>query len=294
MIDMNFTIIASIFAGISGGCFAWLLFDMLQRLHVEKLPGEEDVKRLPIILAVAVPFTPNTMFIVRSSLFAMQRDRTMEKLVMAGYEDSINAERFLGARIVLALYGLIFLSLFSYMGQAPIGIVMTLLLLAYPNLWLNSTIKRRHLEIQKALPTVLDLLTLSVEAGKDFLTGLRDIIGRRRRDALTEELDRAVREIQLGKQRRIALKEMAQRVRQPDLTAVVNAIVQADELGVSIGQLLRIQGDQFRSKRFQRAEKLANEAPVKILFPVVIFIFPAVILLLMTPILMQTFKVLFK
>ena len=77
------------------------------------------------------------------------------------------------------------------------------------------------------------------------------------------------------------------RVQQPELTSVLNSIIQADELGVSIGQILRIQGDQLRAKRFQRAEKLANEAPVKILFPIVVFIFPAVLLLLMGPILLQ-------
>ena len=87
---------------------------------------------------------------------------------------------------------------------------------------------------------------------------------------------------------------MGVRVRQSDLTSVLNAIIQADELGVSIGQLLRIQGDQLRAKRFSRAEKLANEAPVKILFPVVIFIFPAVFLILMGPILSQAMKALFN
>ena len=87
---------------------------------------------------------------------------------------------------------------------------------------------------------------------------------------------------------------MGLRVRQPDLISVLNAIIQADELGVSIGQLLRIQGDQLRAKRFARAEKLANEAPVKILFPVVLFIFPAVFLILMGPILSQAMKALFN
>ena len=133
----------------------------------------------------------------------------------------------------------------------------------------------------------------SVEAGKDFLTALREINGRRQKDALTEELTRTLHEIQLGKSRQAALRDLGNRVRQGDLTSVVNAIVQADELGVSIGQLLRIQGEQLRSKRFSRAEKLANETPVKILFPVVVFIFPSVFLILMGPIIMQAMNTVF-
>ena len=148
----------------------------------------------------------------------------------------------------------------------------------------------RHLEILKALPNVLDLLTLSVEAGRDFLTALRDIVMRRKLDAIGEELRRSLHEIQLGKTRQEALHEMSLRVNQPELTTVLNSVIQADELGVSIGQLLRVQGDQLRAKRFARAEKLANESPVKILFPIIIFIFPAVFIVLMGPLMSQALK----
>ena len=147
------------------------------------------------------------------------------------------------------------------------------------------------MEILKALPNVLDLLTLSVEAGKDFVTALRDILNRRPPDELRLELRKARHEIQLGKPRHAALKEMSQRVRQPELTSVMSAIVQADELGVSIGQVLRIQAEQLRAKRFARAEKLANEAPVKILFPVAFLIFPAVFLVILAPMLMRALEV---
>jgi tight adherence protein C len=164
----------------------------------------------------------------------------------------------------------------------------------YPDVWLKKTIQKRHLSIQRALPNVLDLLTLSVEAGKDFLTSLRDILARRRRDPLGEELERTFHEIQLGKKRVQALKDLVKRVQQPDLSAVMNSIIQSDELGVSIAQLLKIQGDQLRMKRFQRAEKLANEAPVKMIFPIALFIVPAVMIIMGAPLVMQTMKALFK
>ena len=140
------------------------------------------------------------------------------------------------------------------------------------------------------MPNLLDLLTLSVEAGKDFMSSLRDILQRRRMDALNEEWMRTFQEIQLGRKRTEALRDLSKRVRQADLTSVVNAIIQAEELGVSIGQLLRIQGDMLRNKRFSMAEKLANEAPVKIILPIVLFIFPAVMVILIVPLGLKVFQ----
>lgn len=193
---------------------------------------------------------------------------------MASLDQAVSGQRFFALKIFMALFGFLLFIVFAAMDNALSGLLLGVAFAFYPTLWLKQIVARRHLSILKALPNVLDLLTLSVEAGKDFLTALRDIMARRKVDPLGEELNRVLHEIQLGKGRQTALKEMSERVRQPELSSVVNAIVQADELGVSIGQLLRIQGDQLRNKRFVRAEKLANEAPVKILFPVVVFIFP--------------------
>jgi len=174
-----------------------------------------------------------------------------------------------------------------FAGHVIAGMLIWLCCYIYPGAWLKSSINRRHREIMKALPNILDLLSLSVEAGKDFLNSLRDVLARRKSDALGEELSRTFKEIQLGKKRVTALRDLVNRVRQPDLTTVMNAIIQADELGVSIGNLLRIQSELLRNKRFTRAEKLAAEAPVKMLFPMALFIFPAVLLILMAPIILQ-------
>ncbi len=147
--------------------------------------------------------------------------------------------------------------------------------------------QKRHRSIQRALPFVLDLLTLSVEAGLDFMNALQRNIERRAIDPLSEELIRVVREIQVGATRREALRAMGIRVGLSDLRQVVNALVQADELGVSIGSILRIQADQMRQRRFERAERLAHEAPVKMLGPLMLFIFPAVFIVLMGPVVYQ-------
>jgi len=218
------------------------------------------------------------------------RAKAQEQINMAGYDQAISGEQFIALRLLLLIGSLVFLALMFMAQQQLSGLLILFVGVIYPSTWLRGLVRRRHLSILKSLPNVLDLLTLSVEAGKDFLTALRDIVGKRKMDALNEELMRSLQEIQLGKPRQKALKEMADRVQQPELASVVNSIIQADELGVSIGQLLRIQGDQLRGKRFSRAEKLANQAPVKILGPVILFIFPAVFIILMGPILMQAMK----
>lgn len=289
-----FTWLAALCAGIGALCLTLLVTDMIGTVGVDRGAGLEDVKTLPFMFRMLMPLAPNALPLARTEAFAGMRTKSQELIFMAGYDQALNAEQFIAIRLLLGLSGAILAGL-MFMGQQQLsGLLVLMVSIAYPGVWLRGVVRRRHLEILKSLPNVLDLLTLSVEAGKDFLTALRDITARRKMDALNEELLRALQEIQLGKPRQKALKEMSERVQQPELSSVINSIIQADELGVSIGQLLRIQGDQLRGKRFARAEKLANEAPVKILFPVIIFIFPSVFIILMAPIIMQAMKTLVR
>jgi len=285
------TLGASIAAGIAITCLGILLFDLMLGIEVDRKLGVDASKRLPVIMRIFMPFAPNFRFIARFDSMTATCRQVEEKIVMAGYAEAVSAEDFIAVRCLMVSFGIIMMLLCLFTGKVFIGFILLGCFLFYPQVWLTTLVKKRHLEILKALPNVLDLLTLSVEAGRDFLTALRDILGRRKMDALGEELSRTFHEIQLGKSRRDALKELALRVKQPDLTSVLNSIIQAEELGVSIGHLLRIQGDTLRNKRFTRAEKLANEAPVKILFPVVTFIFPSVLIILMVPILLKVLKV---
>ena len=284
------TLVTAVSAGISVTCIALTIFYFMEGMEIDKSSGDEVRKTLPVMVKIFMPLAPNLRFIARHRLFKSATKYTEDQLLMSGYISAVSAEDFIAVRALLTLFGLLFFAMCLIGGNAIAGLLLVVCLYIYPGAWLKTIVKRRHLEIVKALPNVLDLLTLSVEAGKDFLTSLRDILGRRKMDALGEELGRTFKEIQLGKKRQQALRDLSFRVKQSDLTAVLNSIIQAEELGVSIGNLLKIQGDMLRNKRFTRAEKLANEAPVKILFPMVIFIFPAVILILMVPILMQAFK----
>ncbi len=285
------TLIACVSSGVGVFCLSLFVFNLLEQLEIEK---RETSRQLPLLFKMMMPFIGNVSPIAKSPFFDAGKKQAREQILMAGYDQLIDEKQFVSVQILLFIFGAIFAILACAAKQPLLGLAVVIVVLIYPRAWIKGVVKRRHLEIQKALPNVLDLLTLSVEAGKDFLTSLRDILARRKRDALGEELERTFREIQLGKQRRVALKELAMRVQQPDLSMVLNSIIQADELGVSIGQILRIQGDQLRGKRFNRAEKLANEAPVKILFPLVLFIMPAVIIILLGPVILKSFNILFK
>ena len=288
-----FTIAASLCAGIAAGCLFMLLAMLLAKVEVDSITAAEgeDPRRLPLIFRVFLPLSSNVSFFRRDS-FSSLRKKTFELLQSAGIDQLITPEQYLGVKFLMLLLGVLLLVLMAAAGKLLYGSLLLVLLVLYPDSWLKKTARARHLSILKSLPNLLDLLTLSVEAGKDFLTALRDILARRQSDVLGDEFKRTLQEIQLGKQRQQALRDLSERVHQPELTSVVNAIVQADELGVGIGQLLRIQGDQLRNKRFARAETLANEAPVKILFPVVLFIFPSVFIILVGPILSQAMQTL--
>jgi tight adherence protein C len=153
-----------------------------------------------------------------------------------------------------------------------------------PYIWLSDKIKKRHHQIARALPYSLDLLTLSVEAGLDFQAALGTVVEKGRGGALQEELQIVLGEIRMGKTREEALRNLADRVQLEPLTAFVSNLIQADRMGTSLGKILRIQATQMRVNRTHRAEKLANEAPIKMLAPLIGCIFPTVFMILFGPI----------
>jgi tight adherence protein C len=151
-----------------------------------------------------------------------------------------------------------------------------------PVMLLQSRIKRRQDIILKAMPDALDLLTVCVEAGLGFDQAMSKV-SEKWENELSMAFERVIQEVRLGKLRREALRDMADRMDLADMTSFVAAIIQADQLGVSMGKVLRIQSDQMRMKRRQRAEKKAHEAPVKMLIPMAFLIFPAIYIVLLGP-----------
>jgi tight adherence protein C len=168
-------------------------------------------------------------------------------------------------------------------------IPLTLAGALFPAIWLRDCVRLRHRAISRALPYALDLLTLSVEAGLDFAAALSKVVERGSSGPLAHELAVVLKELRLGKTREEALRNLARRVELPALTSFVQALVHADRMGTPLGKVLRILSTQLRIERTQRAEKLANEAPVKLLLPLVLCIFPTLFLMLFGPLAHQFF-----
>ena len=215
----------------------------------------------------------------------------MRKLIeLAGMAGTMEPTTFFAMRIAATIgIGLVaFLLFFVFTSNTPPtnALLYTVggaaLGYFFPLLWIRSKISKRQTEIQKALPDALDLLVICVEAGLGFDTAMGKVYEKWDND-LAIAFGRVLREIQLGKSRREALRDMANRMDVPDVTSFTAAIIQADQLGVSIATILRVQSDQMRVKRRQRAQEKAHQAPVKMMIPMVLLIFPSLWIVLLGP-----------
>lgn len=214
---------------------------------------------------------------------------TARRLELAGNPWPIDAATFLAIRFILAvvlagfLIAVVLISPpsnpsdnFMYIGGAAFAGFFL------PHLMLSSRITRRQTEIRKAMPDALDLLTICVEAGLGFDAALSKV-SEKWENELSLAFARTIREVQLGKVRREALKDMSDRLGIPEVTSFVAAIIQSEQLGVSMARVLRIQSDQMRLKRRQRAEEEAHKAPIKMIIPMALLIFPSIMIIILTP-----------
>jgi tight adherence protein C len=151
-----------------------------------------------------------------------------------------------------------------------------------PKMWLGGRVARRQKEILKSLPDAFDLIVTCVEAGLGLEAAMARV-AEKTKGAFGEELTIFLREVSMGKLRREALKELAERTGVPDLTGFINAVIQAESMGTSIGTVLRVQAVQMRMKRRQRAEQQAHAAPVKMMFPLVLCLFPTLFIVILGP-----------
>ena len=219
---------------------------------------------------------------------------TTRKLELAGNPGKIDAAMFLATRFIVPVIFDGFLLLISRLAPEPwpLSRLFTALLVfgligfVFPQLWLTSKIQARQKEIRKAMPDALDLLTICVEAGLSFDSAMSKV-SEKWENQLSLAFARVIREIQLGKLQREALRDMADHLGISEMTSFVAAVIQSQQLGVSMSKVLRIQSEQMRMKRRQRAEEEAHKAPIKMIFPMGILIFPSIMIVLMTPALFQ-------
>ncbi len=215
-------------------------------------------------------------------------ERLRAKLDAAGNPPGMTTDRltaFKGGGFVGALLlGLVLTSLMGLSLMPTLAICVAAALAGYyaPNLWLYQKAHDRAAQTQRDLPDALDLLTISVEAGRGFDAALSPV-ARTTTGPLAPALARVLQEMQLGAGRSEALRSLAQRSSLPELKNFVTSMVQADAFGIPIGRVLRVQGKEMRDKRRQRAEEMAQKVPVKILFPLIFCILPTLFIAVMGP-----------
>jgi len=255
---------------------------------------EEIELQQPFIERVVNPIFRRMASIVTSRTPQKTIEEIRHDLMVAGNPHNLMVNDFLGIKGLCAVVLAGFILFITIVAGMPLlyrllgAPIMGVLGFYLPNFWLKSRIKARKKEIQLALPDCLDLLVISVEAGLGFDGAMQKVCDKWQNE-LTKEFARVIAETRLGKHRREALKAMADRAEVPDVTSFIGAVIQADQLGVSIGRILVIQAEQMRIKRRQRAEKLAHEAPIKMLIPMALFMLPTVYLVILGPMVPKLF-----
>ena len=269
-----FILFLAIIFGLAVGLLTWSMYNI-----VTSVP-EEDRRYLdqpPLGFRVVWPLIRIMVYYLGPKLSIRYRMTMHTKLRRAGVDFSVSPEQFFAGKLIASVFFL----LLTLMMQASLESHSPFLTLLgavagfyYPELWLREAIQKRHKDIGKTLPFFLDIITLSVEAGTNLTGAFTQAVQKAPEGALKMEINRILRDVRAGKARSDAMKAMAERVDLTVINTLISSLIQAEKMGSSLGPVLRAQSDQRRTERFQKAEKMAMEAPVKLLGPLIMFIFP--------------------
>ena len=254
----------------------------LEELELQQPFIERTLRPLAMRLSGGVSRMTSTSF----------SDKTEKRLALAGNPGDLRVADWLGIKAIGAIIGaILFFLLFAVVGILGFpfvigGILMPVVggLFGYtaPEFWLGRRVKKRQKGILLMIPDALDLLTISVRAGLGFDAALGKVV-EKLQGPLSDEFRRALAEVRVGKARRDALRDIVPRTEVVPLTNFIGAIIQAEQLGVSISKVLQVQSEQLRIERRQRAEEQAAKAPIKMLFPLVGCIFPSLFIVILGP-----------
>ncbi len=282
--------VALVIIGMRGTSKKETLEDRLAELGaMERPPTLEELElSVPFSERVIMPILEYAAGLVSRMTPAQTIERTRQKLEIGGLAQRIEPTVFLAARYILG--GGLGVVMLLALGRTSISLFQKLLLIPavtllgafLPVMWLGSKIRTRQSNVTRALPDALDLLTICVEAGLGFDAAMARVVAKWDND-LSDSFGKALQEIQLGKLRREALRNMADNLQVPDVSTFVAAVIQAEQLGVSIAKVLRIQSNEMRVRRRLRAEELAQQMSIKIMIPIAFLIFPALFIVLLGP-----------
>jgi len=278
-----------VFVGVASGRRVDPVQARLSQLGTTQAQSLEELElQQPMFERMVRPVAQRLAGVTRRFTSSTQVGRTERRLAMAGNPGNMGTSEFLGLKAVVALTSSVvtFLVL-GVLGQNPmLGIVMGAVAVGIgfmaPEFWLGRRIRRRQRLILRAIPDTLDLLTISVRAGLGFDAALGKVT-EKMQGPVSDEFRRGLAEIRMGKTRREALRAIVARTEVAALTSFIGAVIQAEQLGVSISKVLEVQSEQLRIERRQRAEEMAAKAPIKMLLPLVGCIFPALFVVILGP-----------
>ncbi len=295
------TLVIVLFAlgvGLSVALVAWLVSRTLA-----EVPDEDREYKDPPPLGFRLAWWPIhwLSYFLGPLMSSKEYTRVLTRLRQAGLDFTVTPAQFVAARLVCATMVVLLFWWGTYsfdhvkeetLGWS-IGVYLQVCMFgalfgyAYPAIWLRDLLAARKNELLKTLPFYLDIITLCVEAGLNMQGAMNQAVAKGPKGVLRNEFQRVLRDIRAGKGRADALRGMAERLNEPTVSHFTTAVVQAESMGMNLGPVLRAQADQRRTERFLRAEKLAMEAPVKMLFPLIVFIFPCTFIVLFFPIAMK-------
>lgn len=239
-------------------------------------------------------FTQYVVPMVRGKgMWDSRRIAYKRRLISAGLREELTPDEFIAYKFFLVVFfplvglvlnalGILDLSWYTILGAGAAGFF-------YPDFWMKQLIARRQKAIIRSMPFIVDLLSLSTEAGLDFIGAIQKVVDKAAASPLVEELAQMLREIKVGSSRSDALREMSNRIGMTEVNSFVAILISADQMGASIGKILRQQSDQIRSERLLRAEKEGAKAASKVLLPSVLFLLPAVLLMVAGPFVLAFF-----
>jgi tight adherence protein C len=296
------TLLPLILAAVAGGAIILIAYGIagsrtadpvqarLSQLGTMQAQNLEELElQQPFFERTVRPLTQRLSGLVLRRTSTSFMDRTEARLAQAGNPGQLRVQEWLGVKVIASAIGAValFLIAFLLLATGPIVAIAGAVAgvgIGYvaPEFWLSRRIKARQKQIVLEIPDALDLLTISVRAGLGFDAALGKVV-EKLRGPLPDEFRRALAEIRMGKARRDALRDIVPRTEVPALTSFIGAILQAEQLGVSISKVLQVQSEQLRIDRRQRAEEAAQKAPIKMLFPLVGCIFPSLFIVILGP-----------
>lgn len=251
-------------------------------------PVHEVPQGAPAVVKVFYPVITVLAKLMAGIGWPNYRARAVVEISRSGWGEGFNVNHLLATKLLFAIFIPLFLALLFALFRNPAFFVVAALIAFFlPDRMLRSSRQAREREIVRTLPGAVDVLSLSVEAGLEFLIALERLVKRGLEGPLRDELTAVLNDIRLGTTRSDALRGMATRLEIPQMSSFVSTLVQADLLGASIGDVLKSQAQFLRTERFQRAEKAGGQATQKIIFPMLLFIFPAVLLVIVAPIVLK-------